>query len=96
LAYTDSVWNRTGAVGLSGDRRFRSDRGKVLTDVRVSVAGFDGHGAGVNTGELPVVPYEDRADDGVPNEEAKPMAMFGVPERATCLPIARRSGASGR
>jgi hypothetical protein len=74
----------------------RSDLGEILTDVRVSVAGIDGRGAGVNAGELPVVPCEDRADDGDSNDESKPMAKFGVPERAISLPIARRSGAYGR
>jgi hypothetical protein len=76
--------------------RVRSDLGEILTDVRVPVAGIDGRGAGVNAGELPVVPCEYRADEGVPNDEMNPMAKFGMPECATSLPIARRSGACGR
>jgi hypothetical protein len=76
--------------------RVRSYLGEILTNVRVPVIGIDGRSAGVNTGELPVVPCEDRADDGVPNDESKPMVKFGMPEHATSLPIARRSGACGR
>jgi hypothetical protein len=54
--------------------RVRSDQGEALTDVRVPVAGIDGRSAGVNAGELPVVPYEDRVDDGVRHDEGNPMA----------------------
>jgi hypothetical protein len=79
-----------------GNGWVRSDLGEILTDIRVPIAGINGRGAGVNAGELPVVPCEDRADDGVPNDESKPMAKFGMPERATSRPIARRSGACGR
>jgi hypothetical protein len=50
----------------------------------------------VNASELPVVPCEDRADDGVSNDEAKAMVKFSMPERPTSLPITHRSGAYGR